>query len=186
MTTTGDRPAALTPRRRRMDPPAPPDALAESEQIQLKTVRTDCPEIDALTCHARSSATMLTGRQGERLPGWLDAVRQDDLLSLHTLAAGIDRGRDAVIAASPALELGSCRRPCQPDQDTQAPDVRPCRFCPAPQTCPAVLSVLGGSATGQSRDAWAERMLRCLLACDDDCLRRVDTHCGQPTAWGAA
>ncbi|MFF7092440.1 hypothetical protein ACFY9A_08585 [Streptomyces rubradiris] len=39
---------------------------------------------------------MLTERQGERLPAWLDAVRQDDLPSLHTLAAGIDR--DAVIA----------------------------------------------------------------------------------------
>ncbi|WP_405679505.1 transposase [Streptomyces sp. NBC_01511] len=36
--------------------------------------------------------------QGERLPDWLVAVRQDDLPSLHTLAAGIDRDRDAVIA----------------------------------------------------------------------------------------
>jgi transposase len=43
---------------------------------------------------------MLTERQGERLPDWLDAVRQDDLPSLHTLAlaAGIDPDRDAVIA----------------------------------------------------------------------------------------
>ncbi|GAB7028586.1 hypothetical protein [Streptomyces platensis] len=41
---------------------------------------------------------MLTERQGERLPQWLDAVRQDDLPGLHTLAAGIDRDRDAVIA----------------------------------------------------------------------------------------
>ncbi|MFJ9616181.1 transposase [Streptomyces noursei] len=41
---------------------------------------------------------MLTERQGERLSGWLDAVRQDDLLSLHALAAGIDRDRDAVMA----------------------------------------------------------------------------------------
>ncbi|MER5619149.1 hypothetical protein [Streptomyces sp. NPDC002215] len=40
----------------------------------------------------------LTGRQGERLPGWLNAVRQDDLPSLHTLAASIDRDFDAVIA----------------------------------------------------------------------------------------
>lgn len=41
---------------------------------------------------------MLTERQGERLPQWFDAVRQDDLPGLHTLAAGIDRDRDAVIA----------------------------------------------------------------------------------------
>ncbi|WP_406429009.1 transposase [Streptomyces sp. NBC_00147] len=32
------------------------------------------------------------------MPQWLDAVRRDDLPSLHTLAAGIDRDRDAVIA----------------------------------------------------------------------------------------
>ncbi|MFF0561362.1 hypothetical protein [Streptomyces sp. NPDC004266] len=41
---------------------------------------------------------MLTERQGERLPQWLDAVRRDDLPSLHTLTAGIERDRDAVIA----------------------------------------------------------------------------------------
>lgn len=42
---------------------------------------------------------MLTDRQGERLPDWLDAVRQDNLPSLHTLAAGID-GRNSMAAAS--------------------------------------------------------------------------------------
>ncbi|MEW1912554.1 transposase [Kitasatospora sp. NPDC085895] len=75
-----------------------PTALSEAEQIQLKTVLAHCPELDALTRHVRSFAVMLTERQGERLPDWLDAVRQDDLPSLHTLAAGIDRDRDAVIA----------------------------------------------------------------------------------------
>ncbi|MGW7467026.1 ISL3 family transposase [Streptomyces xantholiticus] len=75
-----------------------PDTLTETEQLQLKAVRTYCSELDALTGHVRSFATMLTERQGERLPDWLDAVRQDDLPSLYTLAAGIDRDRDAVIA----------------------------------------------------------------------------------------
>ena len=42
---------------------------------------------------------MLTERQGERLPGWLDAVRQDDLPSRHTLAAGLERDCEAVIAS---------------------------------------------------------------------------------------
>jgi transposase len=72
-----------------------PETLSEPEQVQLKTVRTHCPELDALTRHVRSFAVMLTERQGERLPAWLDAVRKDDLPSLHTLAAGIDRDRDA-------------------------------------------------------------------------------------------
>ncbi|MFF4369272.1 transposase [Streptomyces sp. NPDC001594] len=62
-----------------------PDTLTESEQLQLKSVRTRCPELDALTGHVRSFATMLT-------------ERQDDLPSLPTLAAGIHRDLDAVIA----------------------------------------------------------------------------------------
>ncbi|MFG3530114.1 ISL3 family transposase [Streptomyces sp. NPDC047917] len=87
-------------------PPAPrqvarwilsrPETLTEIEQLQLKAVLADCPELDALTGHVRSFAEMLTERQGELLPEWLDAVRQDDLPNLHTLAAGI--ARDAVIA----------------------------------------------------------------------------------------
>ncbi|MFE4976028.1 transposase [Kitasatospora sp. NPDC056651] len=75
-----------------------PESLAQSEQLQLKTVLAKCPELDAPTRHVRSFAAMLTQRHGERLPEWLNAVRQDDLPSLHTLAAGIDRDRDAVIA----------------------------------------------------------------------------------------
>lgn len=48
----------------------------------------------------------MTGSSGERLPEWLDAVRQDDLPSLHTCAAGIDRDRGAVIAG-PTLPWSS-------------------------------------------------------------------------------
>lgn len=75
-----------------------PESLSETEHLHLKNVLANCPEIDALTRHVRSFATMFTERQGERLPDWLDAVRQDNLPSLHTLAAGIDRDRDAVTA----------------------------------------------------------------------------------------
>ncbi|WP_443068966.1 ISL3 family transposase [Streptomyces sp. NBC_01361] len=64
----------------------------------MKAVLAHCPELDALTRHVRSFAQILTERQGQRLPEWLDAVRQDDLPGLHTLAAGIDRDRDAVVA----------------------------------------------------------------------------------------
>ncbi|MEV7346093.1 transposase [Streptomyces sp. NPDC093544] len=75
-----------------------PESLTEIEQLRLKAALVNCPELDALVGHVRSFAQMLTERQGERLPQWLDAVRRDDLPSLHTLAAGIDRDRDAVIA----------------------------------------------------------------------------------------
>ncbi|MFE2945303.1 transposase [Streptomyces sp. NPDC059255] len=66
--------------------------------MRLKAVLVNCPELNALTWHVRFFARMLTERGRERLPEWLDAVRKDDLPSLHTLAAGIDRDRDAVIA----------------------------------------------------------------------------------------
>ncbi|WP_123439550.1 hypothetical protein [Streptomyces sp. PanSC9] len=52
-----------------------PEKHSESEQLQLKTVSANYTEITALTCHVRSFATMLTERQGDRLPDWLDTVR---------------------------------------------------------------------------------------------------------------
>ncbi|MEU9108774.1 hypothetical protein AB0D54_31480 [Streptomyces xanthophaeus] len=75
-----------------------PETLPETEHLQLKNVRANCPEIDVLTRHVRSFAITLTERQGERLPDLLAAVRRDDLPSLHTLAVGIDRDHEAVIA----------------------------------------------------------------------------------------
>jgi transposase len=74
------------------------ETLPEIDHLRLKAVLVHCSELDALTTHVRSFAQMLTECQGERLPQWLDAVRRDDLPSLHTLAAGIERDRDAVIA----------------------------------------------------------------------------------------
>ncbi|KQZ12159.1 MULTISPECIES: transposase [Streptomyces] len=75
-----------------------PETLAEIDHLRLKAILVHCPELNALTGHVRSFAQTLTERQGERLPQWLDTVRQDDLPSLRTLAAGIERDRDAVIA----------------------------------------------------------------------------------------
>ncbi|WP_199272905.1 hypothetical protein [Streptomyces broussonetiae] len=55
-----------------------PKTLSDTEQLLLKNVRANCPEIDALTRHVWTFVTMLTERQRERLLDWLDAVRQDD------------------------------------------------------------------------------------------------------------
>ncbi|MEV7152718.1 hypothetical protein AB0O05_40175 [Streptomyces sp. NPDC093084] len=63
-------------------------------------------KLDARTGRVRSFTQMLTKRQGARLPQRLEAVRQDDLPSLHVLAPGVDRDRDAVIAG-PALPWNS-------------------------------------------------------------------------------
>ncbi|MFJ9795894.1 DUF4259 domain-containing protein [Streptomyces sp. NPDC101145] len=145
-----------SPRPVTAQPPAPrvvarwilsrPETLTEIEQLRRKAVLANCPELEALTGHVRSFGHMLTERQGERLPQWLDAVRQDDLPSLHTLAAGIDRDRDAFIAGlTLPWNSGVVEGKRQPDQDAQAPDVRPRRLRPSSQAGPArpvvVLSV---------------------------------------------
>lgn len=75
-----------------------PDNLPEPDGLQLKAVLAQCPELDALTGHVRAFAQMLAQREGERLPQWLQAVRCDELPALHTLAAGLERDLDAVIA----------------------------------------------------------------------------------------
>ncbi|MFC9931956.1 transposase [Streptomyces sp. NPDC127190] len=75
-----------------------PDSLSEVDRLRLKAVMAHCPELEALAGHVRSFAQILTERQGQRLPQWLHAIRQDDLPGLHTLAAGIDHDRAAVIA----------------------------------------------------------------------------------------
>ncbi|MFC8583728.1 hypothetical protein ACFUGD_04045 [Streptomyces sp. NPDC057217] len=74
------------------------ELIRDVEQLRLTAVPANCPELEALTGHVRSFAQMLTERQGQRLPEWLDAVRQKALPSPHTLATGIDRDRDAVVA----------------------------------------------------------------------------------------
>ncbi|WP_330336818.1 hypothetical protein [Streptomyces sp. NBC_00557] len=51
-----------------------PESLAETETLQLETVRAHCPDLDATTRHVRSFAAMLTDRQGQRLPNWLDSA----------------------------------------------------------------------------------------------------------------
>jgi hypothetical protein len=163
-----------------------PDTLTEPEQLQLKAVRTQCPENDALTRHVRSFATMLTGRQGERLPDWLDAVRQNDLPSLHTLAAGIDRDRDPSSPASPCPGTRVLSKAMSTGSRCSSARCSAVQVLPCSATCPAVLTALGGSATGRPLAGWAKRMPRCLLACGDGCLRRVGTHRGQPTEWEAA
>ncbi|MEU2132711.1 hypothetical protein [Streptomyces sp. NPDC018352] len=75
-----------------------PETLTETEYLRFEAVPVHSPELNALTGHVRSFGRILTEHRGERLPQWLHAVRPDDLPGLHTLGAGIERDRDAVIA----------------------------------------------------------------------------------------
>ena len=58
---------------------------------------------------------MMTGRHGERLPGWITAVDLDDLPHLHSFTSGIRRDQAAVTNgltlehSSGAVEGNVCR-----------------------------------------------------------------------------
>ncbi|MFB6508012.1 hypothetical protein [Streptomyces sp. NPDC056410] len=48
-----------------------PEALPESDRLQLKAVLANCPELDVLAGHVRTFAHMLTQLQGHQLPAWI-------------------------------------------------------------------------------------------------------------------
>ncbi|MFJ9041866.1 transposase [Streptomyces sp. NPDC102406] len=76
-----------------------PDALPESDRIQLKAVLANCHELAALSEHVRSFARMVTELEGERLPEWITSARAaSDLPSLSRFAQHLERDLNAVIA----------------------------------------------------------------------------------------
>ncbi|AZP22779.1 ISL3 family transposase [Streptomyces aquilus] len=102
------RPLRTTPTTPTARPPSPrtvagwilthPDTLPESERLKLKSVLAHCPELNALTGHVRTFGKMITELEGDRLPQWIEAVRADDLPSLHTFVNGPERDLAAVTA----------------------------------------------------------------------------------------
>ncbi|MEU0950533.1 hypothetical protein ABZ379_49155 [Streptomyces canus] len=75
-----------------------PETLTEPEQLPLKTVR---PPVPNSTCSPDTSGPSRSCSPSARASvslNRLDAVRQDGLPSLRSLAAGIDRDLDAVTA----------------------------------------------------------------------------------------
>ena len=113
-----------------------PDHLQPDEQAQIQAIRARCPHIDALAGHVTAFAEMMTARTGSRdLEAWLAAVEADEQSGLRSLAAGIRNDHaSSHQRPHPALELRQGRGHRQQDQDDQAPDVRPRRLRPAPQT----------------------------------------------------
>jgi transposase len=75
-----------------------PERLEETHHLQLKAVLARGPELTALIKHVRSFAIMLTQRPGQNLPGWLAAVKADELPFLRAFASGLEKDLDAVTA----------------------------------------------------------------------------------------
>ncbi|MGW1068154.1 ISL3 family transposase [Streptomyces aureus] len=91
-------PPRVSAHRRRPGMITHPDALAESDRLQLMAVLANCPELDALAEHVRSFAHMLTQLQGHQLPAWIEGATAADLPSLQRFARHLERDLDAVTA----------------------------------------------------------------------------------------
>ena len=92
-----------------------PDNLAGEDAAQLARLLGGSPGLAAAAAHVRSFAGIMTARQGERLGGWMTAVRADPLPALHSFANGLERDLDAVLAgltlpwSSGAVEGTNCK-----------------------------------------------------------------------------
>lgn len=92
-----------------------PDHLTDEETAKLSQVKTRSAHLSATAGHVTAFAEMMTGRHGERLPGWMAAVDLDDLPCLHSFTNGIRRDQPAVVNgltlahSSGAVEGNVCR-----------------------------------------------------------------------------
>jgi transposase len=73
-----------------------PDTLTEDEQVQLKAIVEQCPELRAAAGHIRAFGEMLTKLRGQDLPAWIAAVRADNLPGLASFAAHLEHDLAAV------------------------------------------------------------------------------------------
>lgn len=78
-----------------------PSNLKSEHRDLLAKLTAACPEMTRLASAIQGFATLLTPRAGnvDGLSHWIDQARAGDLPHLHAFARGLDRDRDAVIAA---------------------------------------------------------------------------------------
>ena len=66
-----------------------PDNLRPDDAVTLKEIRAACPELDAITRHVRSFATMMRDLRGDRIHAWIDDVRRSEVSALVQYANGL-------------------------------------------------------------------------------------------------
>jgi transposase len=92
-----------------------PDHLTDDQSTRLSQLKGRSPQLDATARHVTAFAELMTGRHGEHLPGWIDAVDLDDLPCLHSFTRGIRSDYTAVTNgltlahSSGAVEGNICR-----------------------------------------------------------------------------
>ncbi|MFB9449698.1 ISL3 family transposase [Dactylosporangium vinaceum] len=73
-----------------------PDRLNDAERAALQGIRVHDAALRRLVGHVRAFAVMMTGRHGNRLEEWINAVERDTLAPLASFARGLRRDYDAV------------------------------------------------------------------------------------------
>jgi transposase len=92
-----------------------PDHLTDNEKARISQVKDRSTQLSKAAGHVTAFAEMMTGRHGDRLPGWITAVDLDDLPHLHSFTSGIRRDQAAVTNgltlehSSGAVEGNVCR-----------------------------------------------------------------------------
>ncbi len=75
-----------------------PDDLSSGQELRLKRILADCPELADLRRLISGFAMMMTNLEGHRLPRWIEAVEGSDLPPLHSFARNLYKDFDAVTA----------------------------------------------------------------------------------------
>jgi transposase len=73
-----------------------PVNLKEDDEQRLKAVLARCPELEATRRHVGAFAQMIRDLRGDRLPDWMDRVKQDNLPALHSFITGLRQDLAAV------------------------------------------------------------------------------------------
>ncbi|MGH3858971.1 transposase, partial [Actinokineospora sp.] len=75
-----------------------PENLSDKDSVRLKEILARCPELDATRRHVDAFASMIRDLTGDRLPDWMDRVRDDNLPALHSFVNGLRQDLAAVTA----------------------------------------------------------------------------------------
>lgn len=75
-----------------------PENLSDKDCVRLKEILARCPELEATRRHVGGFACMIRNLSGDRLPDWMDRVREDNLPALHSFVNGLRQDLAAVTA----------------------------------------------------------------------------------------
>lgn len=87
-----------------------PENLTDKECLRLKEILARCPELEATRRHVGGFACVIRNLGGNRLPDWMDRVREDNLPALHSFVSGL---RQDLAAVTAGLTLPWSNRPTE-------------------------------------------------------------------------